>query len=63
MDREAPVTVHGEQYDFAGVVEPGGSGHVHPALPGGHDGRDRVPWHRRNGLVSAGPQQGWGSVG
>lgn len=37
VDDEAAVVVHGEQNDLARVVEPGGSGHVHPPLLGGHD--------------------------
>lgn len=37
VDGEAAVVVHGEQNDLARVVEPGGSGHIHPPLLGGHD--------------------------
>lgn len=47
VDGETPVVVHGEQDGFACVVEPGGSGHVHPPLPRGHHRRDCVPCHRR----------------
>ena len=47
VNGETPVAVHGEQDDFACVVEPGGSGHVHPPLPGGHDRCDCVPCRGR----------------
>lgn len=47
VDGQTPVVVHGEQDGFACVVEPWGSSHVHPPLPGGHDRCDCVPCHRR----------------
>lgn len=39
---ETPVAVHGEQDDFACVVEPGLDTYTRP-LPGGHDRCDCVP--------------------